>query len=126
MAKHRILVIEDDAETRLALKVRFESAGYDVSFSADAATALIQARKASPDLILLDLGIPCGDGFLVLERMQRIPELEGIPVIVLTARDPAAAKQKALSAGASEFFQKPVDNDELLRAIEGLLVGSAS
>src|SRR6266481_3623844 len=73
--------------------------------------------KALPDVIILDLGLPAGDGFVVLERLQNSDLLSGIPVIVLTARDPHGNEQRALRAGAAAFFQKPVDNEELLNVI---------
>jgi DNA-binding response OmpR family regulator len=68
-------------------------------------------------LIILDLGIPVGDGFVVLERLQSNDALSAIPVIVLTARDRQNNEDRALKAGAAAFFQKPVDNEELLNVI---------
>jgi DNA-binding response OmpR family regulator len=75
------------------------------------------AQKEHPDVIVLDLGLPAGDGFVVLERLQLSDTLSGIPVIVLTARDPQGNEARALKAGAAAFFQKPVDNEELLNVI---------
>ena len=95
---------------------------YDTAFASDAVMALSIAKKEAPDLILLDLGLPGGDGFLVLERMKNIASLACTPVIVLSARDPKANEQRALKAGAEAFFQKPVDNDRLLRAIQNALM----
>jgi DNA-binding response OmpR family regulator len=63
------------------------------------------------------LGLPVGDGFVVLDRLQAIDGLSAVPVIVLSARDPQANEERALKAGASAFFQKPADNDELLNVI---------
>ncbi|MGD0989849.1 MAG: response regulator, partial [Candidatus Sulfotelmatobacter sp.] len=67
--------------------------------------------------IILDLGLPVGDGFVVLDRLQTIDALSSIPVIVLSARDPQANEERALKAGAAAFFQKPADNDELMNVI---------
>jgi CheY-like chemotaxis protein len=67
-------------------------------------------------VILLDLGLPAGDGFVVLERLKAIPRLAVIPVIVLTARDPVETRERAMALGAHAFFQKPADNDELVQA----------
>jgi len=75
------------------------------------------AQKEHPDVIILDLGLPAGDGFVVLERLQLSDQLAGIPVIVLTARDPQGNEARALKAGAAAFFQKPVDNEELMNVI---------
>ena len=81
------------------------------------------ARKEAPDLVILDLGLPAGDGFLVLERMRRLADLVATPVIVLSARDPTDNKKRALDAGAVAFFQKPPDNHEFLSEIRQALGG---
>ena len=73
-------------------------------------------------LIILDLGLPAGDGFVVLDRLQRDDKLSNIPVIVLTARDPQSTEQEVLEAGAASFFQKPADNTELLEVIRATLM----
>ena len=74
-------------------------------------------RKSAPSLIILDLGLPVGDGFVVLDRLQNSGALAAIPVIVLSARDPQNNEEKALKAGAAAFFQKPADNDEGTRPL---------
>jgi DNA-binding response OmpR family regulator len=79
------------------------------------------ARREVPDLVILDLGLPAGDGFLVLERLRGLTDLVATPVIVLSARDPADNKKRALDAGAVAFFQKPPDNHEFLTAIRQAL-----
>jgi putative two-component system response regulator len=89
--------------------------------AADAISAITVARKEVPDLVILDLGLPAGDGFRVLERMRDLTDLVAIPVIVLSARDPADNKKRALDAGAVAFFQKPPDNHEFLSAIRHAL-----
>ena len=75
------------------------------------------AQRGHPDAIILDLGLPAGDGFVVLERLQQSDTLWGIPVIVLTVRGPQGNEARALRAGATAFFRKPVDNEELLNSI---------
>jgi two-component system KDP operon response regulator KdpE len=79
------------------------------------------AQKEKPHLIILDLGLPAGDGFAVLKNLQDYPALSVIPVIVLTARDPEGNKKRTLESGAVAFFQKPADNGELLEAIRARL-----
>jgi len=79
------------------------------------------ARRETPDLILLDLGLPAGDGFLVLERLRAMTGLVATPVIVLSARNPANNEQRALQAGAVAFFQKPPDSREFLTEIRRAL-----
>jgi len=117
----RVLVIEDDADTRLGLRLRLQASRYDVSVAGDAATAMTRALQDKPHVILLDLGLPAGDGFVVLERLKRNPSTATIPVIVLSAREPTVNAPKALKAGAVAFLQKPADNDEMLEAIRRAL-----
>ena len=64
------------------------------------------AQKERPDLIILDIGLPAGDGFIVLDRLQQ-SALSSIPVIILTARDPQYNRERTLKPGACAFLQKP-------------------
>jgi DNA-binding response OmpR family regulator len=120
--RNKILIIEDDPDLRRGLNIRLRASNYDTAFAADAVMALSIAKKESPDLILLDLGLPGGDGFMVLDRMKNIASLACTPVIVVSARDPKANEKRALDAGAEAFFQKPVDNDQLMKAIQRALM----
>ena len=117
----KILIVDDDPDLSQALRLRLRANHYDTVSAADGYSAIAQAHKERPDLILLDLGLPAGDGFVVLERLQRDSSLSSIPVIVLTARDPQSTEQDVLQAGASSFFQKPADNTELLETIRATL-----
>lgn len=116
-SRKKVLVVEDDPDTRMGVIVRLRHAGYDAVFAGDASTALTIAQREKPDLVLLDLGLPAGDGFVVLERLKRSDSLCTTPVIVLSARDPAVNRPRALEAGACEYFHKPADMPELLGAI---------
>jgi DNA-binding response OmpR family regulator len=120
-AKMKILIIDDDDHLLLGLTARLKTNGYAVVWASDAVTAISVARDEAPDLIILDLGLPAGNGFLVLDRMKALSDLVAIPVIVLSARDPANNKRKALDAGAAAYFQKPPDNHEFLMAIRRAL-----
>src|ERR1700685_3511253 len=117
----KILIIDDDQHLVLGLTARLKSNGYKVVCATDAISAITVARKESPDLVILDLGLPAGDGFLVLDRMRDLPDLVATPVIVLSARDPTDNKKRALDAGAVAFFQKPPDNHEFLGAMRHAL-----
>ena len=121
MSDKKILIVEDDADVRLGYRVLLRANHYDTIFAADTLSAISEARKHRPDLILLDLGLPAGDGFIVLERLGVIPDLGVIPVIVVSARDLQGNKERALKAGASAFLQKPWNDDELLAIISRLL-----
>jgi two-component system KDP operon response regulator KdpE len=117
MAKPKILVVDDDPDLIRALRLRLRASNYEVTTATDGYTAVAAAQKERPALIILDLGLPVGDGFVVLDRLQSIDALSNIPVIVLSARDPQANEERALKAGAAAFFQKPADNDELMNVI---------
>lgn len=117
MANKTILVVEDDADVRLGYGVLLKANNYETVFAADSASAVSQARKHQPDLIILDLGLPAGDGFIVLERLRTLIPLSGIPVIVVSGRDLPGNKARALGEGAKAFVQKPWDDEELLSII---------
>jgi DNA-binding response OmpR family regulator len=121
MPEKKILIIDDDEHLLLGLTARLRTNGYTVTSASDAVTAISVARNQSPDLVILDLGLPAGNGFLVLERIKVLSDLAAIPVIVLSARDPADNKNRALDAGAVAYFQKPPDNHEFLMAIRRAL-----
>ena|SRR5579863_2469119 len=116
-AKNTILVVDDNADLRKALSLRLRANGYDVLTAADAISATAIIVKQEPSLVILDLGLPCGDGFVVMERLQKHERLAQIPVIVLTGRGKTNNMNRALRAGAVDFFQKPVEDGPLLLAI---------
>jgi CheY-like chemotaxis protein len=117
----KILVVEDDPDIRKLLNVRFGHEGYDTAFAWDAVTALTVARKEGPDLIVLDIGLPGGDGWLVMERLQALPALSMIPIVVVTALPAVPNAERARAAGAHAFIEKPVDMDTLLAALRDAL-----
>lgn len=121
MKKSKILIVDDDPELRRALNLRFRANHYDTAYATDGLSAITMAQKEKPDVIILDVGLPAGDGFVVMDRLQQNAELASIPVIVLTARDPQGTRQRIMKAGASAFFQKPADNGKLLNAIRSVL-----
>jgi DNA-binding response OmpR family regulator len=84
------------------------------------------AQRDHPNLIILDLGLPAGDGFVVLKHLRESNTLSNIPVIVLTARGPEFNEQEALQAGATAFFRKPADDNELLDVIRANLSNISS
>jgi DNA-binding response OmpR family regulator len=121
MARQKILVVDDDPDLVRALRLRLRANNFEVTTATDGYSAIASAQKERPALIILDLGLPVGDGFVVLDRLQNIDALCGVPVIVLSARDPQGNEERALKAGATAFFQKPADNDELLNVIRASL-----
>src|SRR5262249_41700229 len=117
MHRAKIMIVDDDPDLRMALKLRLRANSYDTVSACDGYSAIALAQKERPNLIILDLGLPAGDGYVVLKRLQDSDTLSSIPVIVLTARDPQANEDRSLQAGATAFFQKPADNSELLEVV---------
>jgi two-component system KDP operon response regulator KdpE len=117
MEAKRILVIDDDLDIRLGLNARLRANGYEAVFAEDCIGALRVAQQEKPDVILLDLGLPGGDGFMVLDQLKENTGLASIPVLVLSARDAEENERRALRAGAEAFLEKPAENGDLLGAI---------
>ena len=116
-----ILIVDDDPAMLQALQTRLKASGYDVHCAKDGMGAISEARKHAPDLIVLDLGIPAGDGFVVLDTLKTNIDLSSIPVIVLSGRDRRANEERVLNAGAKAFLQKPVQSNEFLAVIRQAL-----
>jgi CheY-like chemotaxis protein len=113
-----------------SISMKLTANGYDVVTAEDGSEAVGAARRAKPDLILLDLSFPPDvghgggvpwDGFLIMDWLRRLDEAKDIPIIVITGGDPAQYKDRALAAGAVSFFHKPINNDELLTVIRQTL-----
>jgi two-component system KDP operon response regulator KdpE len=121
MSRAKIMIVDDDPELRMALKLRLRANHYDTVHACDGYSAIALAQKEHPNLIILDLGLPAGNGYVVLERLRDSDALSSIPVVVLTARDPQANEKRSLEAGAVAFFQKPADNNELLEVVRASL-----
>ena len=116
----KILVVDDDSVMRLGYQLLLKSNHYETFFAADAMAAMSEARKCQPDLIILDMGLPAGDGVVVMERLKSNMHLAMVPVIVISSND--ANKDRALAAGAKAFLQKPWKDEELLATIRQFAV----
>jgi len=118
MDKKTILIVDDNADTRLLLSARLRANHYHTVFAADAIQAMSVALKERPAAILLDLGLPGGNGLMVLQRLKANSSLGCTPVIIVTAEDPLVAEARAIEGGAVAFLQKPVDRDKLMAAVQ--------
>jgi DNA-binding response OmpR family regulator len=119
----KILIVDDNEDVAKGLRIFFRAHHYATVIASDAVAAISQAKKENPDLIVLDLGLPAGDGYVVMERLSNVESLASIPVIVFTAQDEETHKEQSLNAGAKAFFQKPVDNAVLLSTVQEILEG---
>ena len=116
--KLRILTIEDESNIRRFVKLALETEGYEV-FEADGLKrGLIEAGTRRPDLVVLDLGLPDGDG---LDFITDLRNWSDIPVIVLSARNSEHDKISALDAGADDYLEKPFGAGELLARVRAQL-----
>ena len=123
MDRRTVLIVDDNPDIRLGLHLRLKANHYETLFAADALSGVAEARKHQPDLIILDLGLPAGDGFLVIERLRIVPALALIPIIIVSGRTGVPNRERALEAGVKAFLEKPVDNAELLAVIRKTLGG---
>jgi DNA-binding response OmpR family regulator len=119
--KPKILVIDDSAVIWGLLNTVLQSLGYAPVWAADGIQAMSAARTHQPHAILLDLGLPGGDGFLILERLKANKFLSHVPVIVITACAPQEGEEKALKLGAASYVQKPINVGELMANLQQLL-----
>lgn len=122
MSNKKVLIVEDDHDVRLGYHILLKANHYDTFLAEDGLSAVSEALKHQPDLAILDLGLPAGDGFTVLEWFRTNTYLSVIPVIVVSARDLQGNKERALGAGATAYVQKPWNDARLLEMI-GRLTG---
>ena len=116
-----ILVADDEEPLLRLLKISLGLEGYDVVTASDGLAALEEFEGNSPDMAILDIGMPRLDGFGVLKAIR---EQSRIPVIMLTAMDEPAHVKRALAGGASDFMTKPFDRIELMSRVRERLGGS--
>jgi DNA-binding response OmpR family regulator len=119
--KKKILIVDDERDIVKALTIRLQGAGYDVVTAFDGAQGVFMAHKEKPDLIILDIRMPAGNGFSVAERLKRSDHTLTIPVIFLTGSPETNAEEKARAVGARFYIKKPYDPEELLDAIKRAL-----
>ena len=130
MNRKKILVVDDDRVILKSLTIKLNARGYDVTTASDGGSALSAVRTQPPDLILLDISFPpdvghgggvAWDGFLIMTWLKRMEEAAHIPIIIITGGDPAKYEERARKIGATAFFHKPIDHDELFDVISKAL-----
>ena len=114
----KILYVEDNEMNRDMLGRRLTRRNYEVVFAFDGQEGLDKMKSESPDVVLMDMGLPVMDGWEATTKAKADPEISDIPIIALTAHPMETDKQKALDCGADDFDTKPVDFKRLLEKIE--------
>ena len=114
----KILYVEDNEMNRDMLGRRLTRRDYEVIFAFDGQEGLDKMKSESPDLVLMDMGLPVLDGWDATTQAKGDPEISNIPIIALTAHAMETDKQIALDCGADDFDTKPVDFKRLLEKIE--------
>ena len=109
-----VLVIEDEAQMRTFVRIALEAYGFATLEATTAADGIRQAAAHTPDLVLLDLGLPDADGS---EVTRRIREWSSLPILIISARGAEASKVKALDEGADDYITKPFGAAELMARV---------
>jgi DNA-binding response OmpR family regulator len=116
--KGRVLVIEDDKDIALGIRVVLSRSGFEVTGAGDGREGLRAFHRARPDLVILDIGLPTLDGWAVLERIR---DMSDAPILILTAHGQESEKVRGLQGGADDYLTKPFGNAELAARTETLL-----
>ena len=118
----RVLIADDDNGLLKALQVRLEHVGFEVITAVDGYRALVEAREDLPDVLVLDINMPAGDGFSVQNRIEKLQASENkpsrrVPVIYITGDKSDDVKELAKKLGAFALLYKPLDADRLCETI---------
>jgi len=113
-----VLVIDDEAQIRKFLDIGLRAEGYEVVLAANAEEGLAKAATRSPDLVILDIGLPDREGYEVLKELRQWTQ---VPVLMLSVRDAESEKVRALDAGANDYVTKPFGIQELMARLRALL-----
>ncbi|HEX2056962.1 MAG TPA: response regulator [Actinomycetota bacterium] len=119
-----ILVVDDEPDLRLLVRMTLEGEGYTVEEASTAAEAVERARDVRPALILLDIRLPDSDGFDVLRTLKSTEELSDTPVVMMSAHSSPPTLEKAQVIGSHDYVVKPFKQDALLRIVRKHLTGS--
>jgi len=124
MGSARILIVEDHRDSREALSALFAAFGYDVIEAKDGREAILRATADHPALILMDIMMPEVDGCAAAKAIRRIPGLEQVPIIAVTAME--GAQELAIQAGMSDYVRKPINIHGLLAKVSAWLEPTAA
>ena len=116
-----ILYIEDNPGNRMLVRRILEAEGYTIREAVDGPAGLEMAAQQRPDLILLDINLPEIDGYDLAKRMRAMSNLDGVPILAVTANVMQGDKERTMEAGCNGFIPKPIDVDKLPQQIKAAL-----
>jgi len=119
--KRTILVVDDFDDTRLLLRTWLERKGFRVIEAENGNQAVAEAEIGCPDLIIMDVEMPGMDGFAATRNIRELNELEGVPVLAVSAYGAEQFRREALAAGCNEYVSTPFEPDELEKLIRSLV-----
>jgi CheY-like chemotaxis protein len=118
-----ILVVDDFEDMRSLLRHWLERRGYKVTEAVDGDEAIEVASREHPALILMDIGMPHRSGISATYKIRKLPDLNGTPIVAVTAYEAGDLHEDALKAGCVKCLTKPIDSDELEQLLSSLLPG---
>ncbi|RII26939.1 MAG: response regulator [Geobacter sp.] len=116
--KTKILYIEDNEQNMYLVTFILEKHGYEICAATDGQEGIDLAARIRPDLILLDIQLPCMDGYTVARQLRTNPDLAAIPIVAVTSYAMAGDRDKALAAGCNGYIEKPINPDTFVLQIE--------
>ena len=120
MGPRKVVIVDDDRETRELLQAALEEKGYQVVLAQSGLRLISYLHVDRPDVILLDVMMSWIDGFELCRALKRNPRFASIPVVFISGRSDSGAIEAGLSCGAAAYFPKPIDVDELFARLEEL------
>lgn len=124
-SRNRLLIIDDSPDFQLLIKAFLQDSQFICLSASDTIQATGMAVREKPRVILLDMGLPGGDGLMLLARLRSNTHTQAIPIIVATSRTTPGLEAKVLAKGATAYLQKPIDKQILLETLQHVLQESA-
>ena len=121
MSKAKILIVDDEPDIIKGLSIRLRAADYEVVTAMDGMQATTTAMREKPDVVILDIGLPAGNGHIVAQRLRENTVTMNVPIIILTARAGDDDYMQALQNSVNKFLTKPFKAEEVMAAIEECL-----
>jgi DNA-binding response OmpR family regulator len=124
--RRRVLIVDDEPNIVVSLEFLLRQQGYEVLVARDGEEALATAVERRPELIVLDVMLPGLDGFEVCRRLRERADLNGMKILMLTARGRDVERVRGLEEGADAYVTKPFSTRDLMKTVAGLLEGDVA